>query len=167
MIKLCLIVFFGRLVDVALGTIRTIISVKGKLKLSFIIGFIEALLYFLVVRRAFNNDINIIYVAISYAFGYALGILIGTYISHNLINDDLTLQAIVKKDNDIIDYLRSKGYIVSILELNNPYDDFPKLLLFISIKHKKLKELTNIIYSNDKNAYLTINETKHIVRSFI
>ena len=85
MLKLCVVVFLGRLLDVGIGTMRTIYNVKGKLKLSFICGFIEALLYYYVVRSALLSNITNIIVPLCYSLGYALGSLIGTYITHKVI----------------------------------------------------------------------------------
>ena len=52
MLVLCLTVFFGRIIDVSLGTIRTLFTVKGKRIIAATIGFIEATIWFLVVKEA-------------------------------------------------------------------------------------------------------------------
>ena len=38
---LCVKIFFVRILDVSLGTLRTIITVKGKILVASLIGFIE------------------------------------------------------------------------------------------------------------------------------
>ena len=62
---LCFKIFFARILDVSLGTVRTIFTVKGKSLISALIGFIEVLVWFLVAREALSNGINI-FIAISY-----------------------------------------------------------------------------------------------------
>ena len=76
---LCIKVFFIRIVDVSLGTIRTIITVKDKRFLASLIGFIEVLVWFVVAKEAINTDDNSILIAISYSLGFATGTYIGAY----------------------------------------------------------------------------------------
>ena len=49
---LCIKVFFIRIIDVSMGTLRTIITVKGNRVVATIIAFFEALIWFLVVKEA-------------------------------------------------------------------------------------------------------------------
>lgn len=167
MIKLYLTVFFGRLFDVTLSTIRINTSIKGKIKLSFFLGFFEALLYFIVVRNALLKSTNIYNIAICYALGYAFGILIGTYLSHYLFNDEIIIQVVLKDDKNIIENLREKGIIVTIIKLNNSYDQIKKNYILIQTKRKMLKELSSVIYNLDNSAFILVNETKRLSNSFI
>ena len=82
---LCLKIFFIRICDVSLGTVRMIVTVKGKTLLASLIGFIEVLIWFLVVKEALNTDSTSIFVALSYAGGYATGTLVGGTLSKKFI----------------------------------------------------------------------------------
>ena len=53
---LCLKIFFSRILDVSLGTLCTIFTVKGKSKTASLIGFVQIMIWFLAVRTAFNSD---------------------------------------------------------------------------------------------------------------
>ena len=75
---LCIKVFLARIVDVSLGTFRTIITVKGKALYASIIGFFEVLIWFLVVKEALNTNETGILIGISYALGFAAGTYIGS-----------------------------------------------------------------------------------------
>ena len=77
MLILCIKIFFARIFDVTLGTVRTMFTVKGKRLIASLIGFIEVLIWFLVVREALNTESKSIFVAISYALGFATGTYIG------------------------------------------------------------------------------------------
>ena len=48
---LCIKVFFVRITDVTMGTFRTILTVKAKPIQASMIGFIEVLIWFLVVKE--------------------------------------------------------------------------------------------------------------------
>ena len=68
---LCLKIFFARIIDVTLATLRTVYSVKGKTLLAGIIGFIEATIWFIVVKEALNTDIQSPFIVMSDAGGFA------------------------------------------------------------------------------------------------
>ena len=54
----CIIVVLGRIVDMALATIRTVFTVKGKPQIAAPIGFIEAFFWFLIVKAALDYVIQ-------------------------------------------------------------------------------------------------------------
>lgn len=160
MLKLYLTVFFGRMVDVTLGTIRTFTSVKGRIQISFILGFFEALLYFIVIRSALVDNSNILLTSLIYSLGYASGILFGTYISHNKLNQNIVLEAVTKDNNNMLSDLRKKGYIFSTLLLDNSYDSEKRRLIYFQISTKKIKSILDILRKYDKNVFYIINDIK-------
>ena len=81
MLLLCLKIFLVRIVDVTLGTTRTMFTVKGKRLIASLIGFFEVLIWFLIVREALQTEDKSILIAISYALGFATGTYIGGFIS--------------------------------------------------------------------------------------
>ena len=62
---LCFKIFFVRIIDVSLGTARTIIMVRGKGLIASIIGFFEVFVWFLIVREALNTTESGLFIAIS------------------------------------------------------------------------------------------------------
>ena len=168
MFILCLGIFFARLIDVSLGTIRTILSVKGKTMLATIIAFFEVLIWFMVAREALNTDIDSFWIPISYSLGFASGTLLGILISKNFIDGLMCVQVITKKDNvSLINLIRQNGYGLSIVSLKNDYDEIKKEMLIIELNKKSLKRLITIIKSEEPSAFLMINETKIVQNGFI
>ena len=94
---LCIKIFFVRIIDVSLGTFRTIITVKGKALYASLIGFIEVFVWFLIVREALNTDIESMWIAISYSLGFATGTYIGAILSDHFIEGNLHIQIITSK----------------------------------------------------------------------
>ena len=92
MVLLCIKIFFVMILDVSLGTIRTLFTVKGKRVISSCIGFIEMLIWFLVVKEALQTDSNSIFIAISYSLGFATGTYIGSYLSDIFITGNVSVQ---------------------------------------------------------------------------
>ena len=164
----CLKIFAARIIDVTLGTLRTVFFVKGKTIEPFIIAFFEVLIWYLVAKEALNTVGNTIYIAISYAGGYATGTFIGSYLSKRLIKGEVGVQVILEEGYDkLVNKLHKKGYGVSIIELKNDYDGKYKDMLFIEVSTKNLKELTEMIKAYDKDAFIVVNETKLVHNGFV
>ena len=144
---LCLKIFFVRIIDVSLGTIRTIISVKGKSLIASLIGFVEITVWFLVVKEALNTDENSLWIVFSYASGFATGTYIGGLLSKKFIQSNLAVQVITTNYN-LIDILRNNGYAVSVLDIKGKKEE-KKYMLYISITNKNYNELEKIIKSSD------------------
>ena len=158
LLYLCLKIFFVRILDVSLGTVRSIVTLKGKLKTASIIGFFEILVWFVVVKEALNTDNNSIFIAISYSLGFATGTYIGGFIS-----DKLGVQAILTSQNDLlVDKIREEGFAVSVLDVKGKNKKDLKYMLFIEIDSNRLEHLKTLIHALDEKAFIVVNETKYV-----
>ena len=159
---LCIKIFFVRVFDVALGTVRMLFTVKGKRFVAGTIGFIEMLIWFLIVKEALNTDLTSIWIAVSYAGGYALGTLLGSYLSERLISGMVTVQAILSSANDeVVTMIRKAGYAVSVLDVKGQ-DDKPKYLLLIEVNKKRQNAIRKLIKELDDRAFVIINDSKTV-----
>ena len=52
LLLLCLKIFFVRILDVSMGTLRTVITVKGKTLYASLVGFVEVFIWLLQVVAA-------------------------------------------------------------------------------------------------------------------
>ena len=158
----------ARILDVSLGTIRTIIMVKGNsLKCAFI-AFFEVFVWFIVAREALNTEHISLWIAISYSAGYATGTYIGSKLSNIFIKGNTTCQVITSKaTKNNIKLLRDKGYALTILYFKNYYKGIKKKMLLIEINNTKIKELSKLIRKIDNNAFITFSETKTVINGFI
>lgn len=166
LLSMCLIIFFARVVDVSLATFVTVLTVKNKRLLATILGFIDVIIWFLVVKEALNTNMKSMWIAFSYAGGYALGTFIGTTLSNKLINGKISAQVIIKNDSiKDVDKIRDAGFAVSQIDCTGK-NNVKKLMLFIELDKKHLDDLKSIINNIDKDAFMVINETKYVVNGF-
>ena len=166
-IFLCLKVFFARIIDVSLGTFRTVTLVKGKTKIAALIGFVEVLIWFLIVKEALNTGVNSIWIGISYAAGFATGTLLGGYISKTFIAGSLTVQVITTKAfPDMVDKLRENGYAVTIINVISKDEKLKKNMLFIEINKKEKHNLEKLIKKYDNKAFIVINESVYVANGY-
>lgn len=158
---LCLKIFCVRIIDVSLGTFRTIITVKGKAIYASLIGFIEIFVWFIIVREALNTDIDSIFIAISYSLGFATGTYIGSIISNKFIKSTFSFEIITSKKN-LADTLREEGYAVSVIDVKGKNENIDKYMLLLEINSTSLNELKTLIRNKDKNAFIIVTETKYV-----
>lgn len=162
---MCIKIFGARLIDVSLGTFRTINTVKGKDFVAALIGLIEITVWFLIVKEALNTDNNSIWIVISYALGFSVGTYIGGKISKKFIKSNLEVQVILSsKDDNIVKKVRDEGYGVTAIEVNESTNE--KYMLYIQIKNKSFEHLKKIIKQLDKNAFIVVNETKYVENGY-
>ena len=165
---LCIKIFFVRILDVSLGTLRTMITVKGKILYASMVGFIEIFVWFLVVKEALNTDQTSIWIAISYSLGFATGTYIGGLLSKKFISGNLSVQVIT--DNaypDMVDKLRNEGYGVTVIDVEGKDKEQEKNMLFIEISNKSFNHLQKIVKQIDHDAFIVVNETKYVLNGFI
>lgn len=165
MFILCLKIFFVRILDVSLGTIRTMFVVRGKKLISSMIGFFEILVWFLVVKEALQTESNSIFIAISYSLGFATGNYIGALLSDKLITGNVSVQ-VFTNNNNLEKILREQGYGVSSVVYTGYEEEAHKHMLFINIDKKKEKALRELIKKNDKEAFIIVNETKYVENGY-
>jgi uncharacterized protein YebE (UPF0316 family) len=161
---LCIIVCIGRIVDVALGTTRTIFTVKGKSHIAAIIGFIEAILWFLIVREALSyqaEGMETYLIAIAYALGYSLGTFTGGFITSKFIRTKINVQIISSHKNEqLVSALSSAGFGATILIAKGSTKKEDRYMILIETDNRQLKLLKTIIADNDPKAFVSISDIK-------
>ena len=167
MLLMCLKIFFVRIIDVSLGTVRTVLTIKDKNVFAALVGFVEVFIWFIIVKDALNTDINSIWIAVFYALGFATGTYIGGLLSTLFTkNSSVSVQVIInKRYNNLIDILYKNGYAVSILQING-YKSSSKILLFIEIKINRLRQLRNLINEIDSNAFVVVSDSRLVYNGY-
>ncbi len=163
MILLCLKIFFARILDVSLGTFRTIVLIKGRNLLAGFIGFFEVFVWFVIVQEALSTDYTSIWIAIFYSLGFAAGTIIGAYVTNYFIKTPITMQIITTSD-EMADFLRNKGFGVSVVEAKGK--DGIKNMLILETTDKHYKKLLSLIRVIDEKAFIVVDEKKYVHNGF-
>ncbi len=168
LLLLCIKIFFARIADVTLGTIKTNYIVKGRTIVAGIIAFFEVFIWFLVVKEALNTDIQSIWIVISYSGGYAAGTILGTFISNKFINSLITVEVITSKGTkENISKIRAEGFGVSVVTTTDNLTGPDNKVLIITLNSRHLEDLKRIIRHIDKEAFMVVNESKIVQNGYI
>ncbi len=165
----CLLVVIGRIFDMALSSIRTVYTVKGKPLLSSVFGFFEAFIWFIIVKAALDyilSDpvLDTLLIALSYSIGYAVGTFVGGKLANKIVKTQISVQIVLSSKNDeLVRALRDNGFGQTIFSAHGG-ENKDKETYFIAVEtdDKHLKLLKQIIDDYDKKAFVSINETKQV-----
>ncbi len=164
---LCIKIFFVRIIDVSLGTIRTVFTVKGKNLAASIIGFVEVFIWFIIVKDALNSMNNSIFIALSYALGFSTGTYVGGILANFFTkHSTISVQIVISKENEkLIDVLHNNGYALSVVNVKG-YKDNNRLLIFMEIQAFRLSNLRKIVNTIDPKAFIVVNDSKAVYNGY-
>lgn len=108
-------VFFARVTDVSLGTLRIIFTSRGKRNIAPLLGFVEVFIWIVVVAQIVSN-VHSFTAYVGYAAGFAAGTYMGLKIEEKLALGTLVLRIILAQGGDeLAQCLRKSGYGVTIV----------------------------------------------------
>ena len=155
-----ILIFFARICDVTLGTIRVIFISKGVKYLAPIIGFFEVIIWLLAIGQVMNNLTNIV-AYIAYGAGFALGTFIGMLIEEKISIGLMSVRIITKEDpQELTQYLRSQKYGVTSIDGEGATGRVK--MVFTIIKRQDLGQVVGIIKEFHPNAFYSVEEVKSV-----
>jgi len=107
------IIFLSRVTDVSMGTFRVQMIIRRKKLIAGVLGFFEVLIFILIVSKVIQDIGNWLNV-IAYCGGFAIGNVVGIYISEKLSKEIVSVGIISKsKWQEIENRLRDEGFGVT------------------------------------------------------
>jgi uncharacterized protein YebE (UPF0316 family) len=153
-----LIVFFARVTDVSLGTLRIIFTSRGKRNIAPFLGFVEVFIWIVVVSQVVKN-VHSIPAYFGYAAGFAVGTYIGMRIDERLAIGTLVIRIILaQKGMTLAQDLRSAGYGVTVADGMGSSGEVK--ILFTIIQRKNLERVVQLIKEVSPNAFYTVEELR-------
>ncbi len=163
-IVLPLLIFFARIMDVSIGTVRIILVSKGYKYLAPLLGFFEVLIWIIAIGKIMEN-LDRWYYYLFYAAGFAAGNFVGIIMEEKIALGFVGVRIITKKPADqLIAKMTASGYGVTIV----PAEGSTGLVhvIFTTVKRKKLKNLVTLIKEFNPKAFYTVEDYKSVSGSF-
>lgn len=153
------IVFFARICDVSMGTIRTIVTVQGRTLIAFCLAVCEIVIWISVASTVINQVKDHPVLIVFYAFGYATGNVVGIKVEGFLAFGVIILRIICREKGDEI--------AARLRELGQPVTKFigegmkgPVVELYIVSRRKYLNNLIKEVRSIDEDAFYVIEQAR-------
>ena len=159
------IIFFARIFDVSLGTLRTISIVNGRKWMAFGLGFVEILIWILVVSTVIQNIKESPVLVLFYAFGFATGNFVGIKIEKWLALGYINFRVISRNlYNEMASIIREAGYPVTVFLGEGLTGQVGEL--YIVCTQRDLKEIRSLIRKIDPKAFYIIEPTIEVRRVY-
>lgn len=153
-----LIIFFARMMDVTLGTLRIVFVARGRKKIAPLLGFFEVLIWLLAIGQVMQNLNNVV-CYLAWAGGFAMGNLAGILIEEKLA---LGLQVVriitAGHSGELAQKLHAQGFGVTRVDahgINGRVD-----LIFTIIRRKDVNILRSTIRQEDPHAFYSIEDVR-------
>lgn len=162
-ILLPLLIFFARITDVTIGTLRIVMVSKGQKVIAPILGFFEVLIWLLAMSKIFQNLDNwICYIA--YGAGFATGNYIGLILEEKLAVGIVQLQIITRAGaSKLIEQLKLQGYGITHQEAHGAVEEVS--IIYSIIKRTDIPKFVSIIREYNPNAFYSIADVKFVNKS--
>lgn len=159
-IILPLLIFFARVGDVTISTIRIIFVMSGNRIIAPILGFFEAFIWLLAIGQIFSNIDNI-WSYVAYASGFAMGTFVGITIEEKLAYGRVVLRLFAQNNVDeLIGYLEENEYRYSMLDAAGRKGKVN--ILFMVVRRDNLKKLLASIDKFHPKAFYTIEGVRQV-----
>ncbi len=155
-------IFFLRVMDMSLDTIRVLMVVRGRRKVAWILGFLQSAIFVVAITSVLthvNNPLNVI----GYAAGFATGNVVGMMIEDRLaIGHKLLTIISPMRGSAVADQLRGAGY--GVTEISGRGKDGMVTMLHTSVFRKDMDHVETIILEADPQAFVTSEDVRPVRR---
>jgi len=159
-VVLPLLIFFARIGDVSISTIRIIFVMNGNRLIAPILGFFEALIWLLAIGQIISNIDNA-WSYIAYAAGFATGTFVGITLEEKLAYGKVVLRLFAPNEvNDLLGFLEENNYRYSLFDAEGRKGKVN--ILFMVVNRDSLKHLISGIDQFHPNAFYTIEGVKQV-----
>jgi uncharacterized protein YebE (UPF0316 family) len=155
-----LLIFFARICDVSIGTLRLIFISRSMKKLASLLGFFEVIIWLAAIGQIMQNLNNwISYLA--YGAGFAAGNFIGITIAERLSIGKVLIRVITSKSSTELEKeLRKRNFGTTSVIAEGATGKVN--LLFTVIRQEHLKDVIDTIKTFNPNAFYSVEEIKHV-----
>lgn len=159
-----ILIFFARVLDQSIGTLRVIFVSKGLKNIAPFFGFFEVIIWLLAVVQVMKH-LNNPMAYLAYGAGFAMGNYIGIIIEEKISIGTLLVRIILKKDSPaLIDELRAEGFGVTVVDAEGAKGHVK--IIFTIIKRKNVQRAIEVINHYDPHAFYTLEEIKAVKEGY-
>lgn len=162
-VLLPILIFFARILDVSINTVRIIYVLGGRKVTSTLLGFFESFIWLMAIRQIFEHLDNwMCYVA--YPAGFAAGIFVGMIIEEKIAYGKVIVRIITRKDvQTLLQYLSKEYHRYTYVKAEGP--DGLENLVFTVLQREKLEQLLVRLKEILPTAFYTVEKVNRAAES--
>ena len=153
------LLFALRIVDVSLGTLRTMIIVRGRRAAAAALGFVEVLVWVVAAGSALQH-LDSVWHVVAYAGGFAAGNYVGILLEGGLALGTVVVRAIIPDEADgrTARRLRESGY--SVTEIDGRGREGPVDVLNTVVARREAARVIETIETHAPRSFVTVEELR-------
>jgi uncharacterized protein YebE (UPF0316 family) len=160
-----LLIFFLRILDVPVGTLRVMYMVRGERRKAVPLAFFESLVWIFAISRimkAVDNPVNMV----GFAAGFAAGTLVGMTLERWIASGHVLVRVIsdIGKEK-LVGEIRAAGFGVTLLTGEGREGE--QEILFIVALRRRGQELLDLIRRVDDGAFVTIDPVQKAMGGYL
>jgi len=157
-----LLIFALRLTDVSMGTVRTIMIMRGMRKWAALIGFVEVSIWVVAISRVIGN-LDTIWNVVGYSGGFACGTLLGMWIESKLALGHMEVHIVsMTKGQEMVQHIRRAGYGATMLRAEGQAG--PVFMINVVAPRKEVKQIIRLVNEIDARSFVTVEEARQVMR---
>jgi uncharacterized protein YebE (UPF0316 family) len=154
------LIFFARICDQSIGTVRLIFVSKGFRFLAPLLGFFEVIIWLAAIGQIMKHLDNIVCYA-AYGGGFAMGNYIGIYLEEKLSIGTVILRIIPRNEAaELIAYMKEKNFGITMVDAEGSMGKVK--MIFSIVKRSDAKNVIAIINELSPHAFYSIEDVKTV-----
>jgi uncharacterized protein YebE (UPF0316 family) len=159
-----LVIFFLRVTDMSLDTMRVLYVVRGNRPLAWILGFFQSAIWVVAVTTVLGHLDNL-WNIVAYASGFATGNVVGMMIESRLAIGHGNLRIISpSRGIAITNAIRAAGYAAT--ELSGRGKDGTVSVISTSVRRRDIDRVRKEVLTADPASFVTVGEMRPLHRGF-
>jgi uncharacterized protein YebE (UPF0316 family) len=160
-VLLPLLIFFARVCDVSMETIRVIYISRGIKYLAPLIAFFEIIIWLLameVVMKDLTNIANFL----AFALGFAVGTYVGLIIEEKLSIGMVILRIVTtdESNEEIVSFMESENYGITTLDATGSRGSVKMILSLVN--RTDVPRITQHIQATNPHAFFSIEDVRYV-----
>ncbi|MBN1231640.1 MAG: DUF2179 domain-containing protein [Anaerolineales bacterium] len=158
------LIFILRVLNMSLDTIRIMFSVRNKKTMTFILGFIQTIIYVVVLQQVLESLDNLLNI-LAYAAGFSIGNVFGMWLGEKLAVGQIDIRIITAENPvGLIKTLRDENYAVTEIKAKGKEGKVTVLLVCVNRKH--VPNVREIVERVSPDAFMTEDEMGHTAHGY-
>ena len=154
------LIFFLRLLDVGMATVRIVLLGKGRKGAATMLGFVEALIWVLAVIRVLDGLDDPLRM-IAFAAGFAAGTYLGAMVEEWMALGQAMVRIVAPVGTDsVAPALREQGFGATVINGNGLEGDVR--ITFCVVPRKEVLGVTRLITRVNPVAFVTVDSTTSV-----
>jgi uncharacterized protein YebE (UPF0316 family) len=161
-----LLIFILRIIDVGLGTIRTVFILQGRKEVAALIGFVEVTVFIFAISQAIAGIGHSWVLMLAYSGGFASGTYLGLLIEAKFAMGFAQVRIISQsRGEDIIQALWEANHGATLVEGNGRQG--PVDMVFSIVPRRAIQHCVTLASAIDPDCFVSVSDSRYLFRGYM